>query len=387
MRANFGGAMNEQTRWLRRVSIAAGVALSYLGQAAASPRPGTYAQMVREPKTTMQVSGTSNRLQAVSPVDENVVWASGLNGTYVVTTDGGATWRAGVVPGAETLQFRDVQAVSEGVAYLLAAGQGSNSRIYKTENGGRNWTLQFVAPDDPSYFYDCFAFWTPERGITMADGINATGQFPAIRTTDGKKWKDISLPAAQKDEGAFAASGTCVATLGETRAWIVTTNSRVFASSDRGERWASYLTPIAGGTGTSGVFTVAFRDGRHGVIGGGDFSSARILDNFARSRDGGKTWHLTPQAPVPGAIFGLAYAQSMSDRKREVADEDRGRGDSRQEQTKVVVTGPGGAAWTTDEGENWNPLPDVAGYWAVAFANEHDGWLVGTGGRILKITF
>ena len=186
MRANFGGAMNEQTRWLRRVSIAAGVALSYLGQAAASPRPGTYAQMVREPKTTMQVSGTSNRLQAVSPVDENVVWASGVNGTYVVTTDGGATWRAGVVPGAETLQFRDVQAVSEGVAYLLAAGQGSNSRIYKTENGGRNWTLQFVAPDDPGYFYDCFAFWTPESGITMADGINATGQFPAIRTTDGK---------------------------------------------------------------------------------------------------------------------------------------------------------------------------------------------------------
>jgi len=105
------------------------------------------------------------------------------------------------------------------------------------------------------------------------------------------------------------------------------------------------------------------------------------------SGDGGKTWHLTPQAPVPGAIFGLAYAQSTSDRKREVADEDRGRGDSRREQTKVVVTGPGGAAWTTDEGENWNPLPDVAGYWAVAFANEHDGWLVGTGGRILKITF
>jgi len=231
-----------------------------------------------------------------------------------VTTDGGATWRAGVVPGAETLQFRDVQAVSEGVAYLLAAGQGSNSRIYKTENGGRNWTLQFVAPDDPSYFYDCFAFWTPERGITMADGINATGQFPGIRTTDGKKWKSISLPAAQKDEGAFAASGTCVATLGETRAWNRHYEFRVFASSDRGERWASYLTPIAGGTGSSGVFTVAFRDGRHGVIGGGDFSSAKILDNFARSRDGGKTWHLTPQAPVraPSSAWPTRRARAIA---------------------------------------------------------------------------
>src|SRR5438270_8107226 len=157
--------MNEQTRWLRRVSIAAGVALSCLGQAAASPRPGTYAQMVREPKTMMQVSGTSNRLQAVSPVDENVVWASGLNGTYVVTTDGGATWRAGVVPGAETLQFRDVQAFSASVAYLMSIGTSpTDFRIYKTEDGGASWTIQFEN-QNPNAFYDGFAFWTPHRGI------------------------------------------------------------------------------------------------------------------------------------------------------------------------------------------------------------------------------
>jgi len=223
-------------KWLHRSSLAAVAALCCWGQAAASPRP----------TTTPQVSGTTSRLQAVSPVDKNVVWASGVNGTYVVTTNGGATWRAGVVPGAETLRFRDVQGVSERIAYLLAAGTGSDSRIYKTENGGQTWTLQFQAPDDPSYFYDCFAFWTPKRGITMADAINATGRSPAIRTTDGSTWKAIHLRPAQKDEGAFAASGTCVATQGETRAWIVTTNSRVFASNDGGERWAAYLAPIAG---------------------------------------------------------------------------------------------------------------------------------------------
>jgi hypothetical protein len=29
----------------------------------------------------------------------------------------------------------------------------------------------------------------------------------------------------------------------------------------------------------------------------------------------------------------------------------------------------------------------VTGYWAVAFASPEAGWLVGTGGRILKISF
>jgi hypothetical protein len=88
------------------------------------------------PTLTPQVSGTANRLQAVSPVNESVVWASGVAGTFVLTKNGGRTWQAGVVPGAGTLQFRDVHGVSEKVAYLLSAGEGSNTRIYKTKDGG-----------------------------------------------------------------------------------------------------------------------------------------------------------------------------------------------------------------------------------------------------------
>src|SRR4029077_3970231 len=110
------------------------------------------------PTLTPQQSGTTNSLQAISPVNARVAWASGTSGTYVVTTDGGETWRAGVVPGADALEFRDVEGVSERVAYLMAAGPGEDSRIYKTEDGGATWSLQFQN-EDPSAFYDCFAFW------------------------------------------------------------------------------------------------------------------------------------------------------------------------------------------------------------------------------------
>lgn len=172
----------------------------------------------RTPRLTPQQSGTTNRLQAISPVDARVVWASGVGGTYALTTDGGATWRGRVVPGAGNLQFRDVQGVSAKVAYLLAAGVGTDSRIYKTEDGGETWSLQFEN-QDPNGFYDCFAFWSPKRGITMADSVN--GRFPVIKTTDGETWTDIGdqLPAALPGEAAFAAVSPALATEGRPGDW------------------------------------------------------------------------------------------------------------------------------------------------------------------------
>jgi hypothetical protein len=54
----------------------------------------------------------------------------------------------------------------------------------------------------------------------------------------------------------------------------------------------------------------------------------------------------------------------------------------------VITANDGGAAWTPDEGTTWFTLPDVTGFWAVAFASPKAGWLVnGTDGRILKISF
>ena len=53
----------------------------------------------------------------------------------------------------------------------------------------------------------------------------------------------------------------------------------------------------------------------------------------------------------------------------------------------IVTANSGGAAWTPDEGTTWYVLPGVSGCWAVAFANPGAGWLVGTNGQIIKISF
>src|SRR3954470_20047963 len=156
---------------------------------AAARRPAAFS-----PTLTPQQSGTLNRLQAVSPVNAKVVWASGVGGTFALTTDGGEHWTSRVVPGAETLQFRDVEGVSDKVAYLLSAGVGTDSRIYKTEDSGNTWTLQFQN-EDPNGFYDCFAFFNPRRGITMADAVNGRFRSSAPRTVATGRTSATICPA------------------------------------------------------------------------------------------------------------------------------------------------------------------------------------------------
>ncbi len=350
------------------------IALAATGCSSAGGPPagrGAYASPDGAPMLAPQQSGTTNRLQAVSPVSDRIVWVSGVGGSYALTTDGGDTWRGGVVAGADSLEFRDVEGLSESMAYLLASGPGDRSRIYRTRDGGRSWSLQFTSRDT-SAFYDCFAFWDQHRGFTMSDASG--GRFPAIRITTGETWSDIGdrLPPPQAGEGAFAASGTCTATAGARHGWIATgaaARARVLATSDGGESWRAYETPIIHGTATSGGTSIEFRDTLNGILGGGEIAEPdSFTDNVARSSDGGRTWRLATRTPFPGAIYGLAYVPGQ-----------RGR--------TVVATGPGGAAWSADEGERWTALEGVKGYWAVGFASPKAGWLVGTEGRILKIAF
>ncbi len=320
-------------------------------------------------RLTPQVSGTTALLQAVSVISDQVAWVSGHEGSYARTTNGGTTWTVGKVPGADTLQFRDVEAFSADEAYLMAAGPGEMSRIYHTSDGGANWTLE-IQNAEPKAFYDCFAFWDRTHGVVLSDQVG--GRTVMLETTDGLSWSELAttrVPAPAGTEGGFAASGTCLITMGKSLGWVATgagSAARVFISTDRGGQWTAITTPIAAGP-TAGLATIAFRDERHGTALGGDVgkNDDKTSNNVTITSDGGRNWKLGSRPPFAGGVFGSAYAIGMAP-------------------PALVAVGPGGMARSDNDGKSWQPL-DTLAYWSVGFGKRSTGWAVGPKGRIVKI--
>jgi photosystem II stability/assembly factor-like uncharacterized protein len=338
---------------MRRINIAlAGLfLLSACGSAAAQWRT--------------QPSNVTADLRGLSVVSPFIVWVSGTRGTYARTTDGGATWQSGTVSGAAELDFRDVEAFDANTAYLLSAGKDRQSRIYKTTDGGAHWTLQFTNRL-PEAFFDAMAFWDRDHGIAMSDPVN--GRFVMAATENGgTTWADVpstNIPPAMNGEGAFAASGTCLAAQGQMNAWFVTGGAvaRVFRSTDRGRTWTVTNVPISSGVESAGIFSVAFDDAMHGVIVGGDYRKPNEAgDNVAVSADGGRNWKLSAGPRPAGYRSGAVFVAPLA----------------------VIAVGTSGSDVSTDGGVSWTRL-DGENYNSVA-ARRGVVWAVGPQGRIAKL--
>ena len=317
---------------------------------------------------TDQPSGVTARLRGVSAVSDRVAWASGNGGTVLRTSDAGATWQSSKVPGAEKLDFRDVDAVSEQIAYVLSIGSGESSRIYKTIDSGRTWTLQFTNTD-PKAFFDAMAFSDADHGVAFSDSVG--GQLVILRTDNGGRvWTRVpadSLPPALENEGAFAASGTNVAVYGRDQVWIGTSTSRVLRSIDGGRTWTAAATPLATGS-SAGIFSIAFRDADHGIVVGGDYRKENeAVDNAAITNDGGRTW--TRVSGLSGFRSVVAYLPGAAT-------------------PTLIAVGPQGADQSTDDGRTWTPLAGATGLHTFAVAKRgRAGWGAGENGRIMRFAY
>ncbi len=321
------------------------------------------------PRWTTQTSGVNQRLRGVSAVSETVAWASGAGATVLRTVDGGITWQKLNVT-TEVLDFRDVDAIDTQTAYVMSIGNGPASRIYKTSNAGKTWDLQFKN-EDPKAFLDAMSFWDANHGIAFGDSVDK--QFYILTTADGgRTWSRVptaNLPPAQVNEGAFAASGTNIAVFGKSHAWIGTgaaAKSRVLRTTDGGRTWQVADTPLASGP-SSGIFSIAFRDAKHGVIAGGDYKKEQeAVDNLAVTSDGGITWTLVKG--LSGFRSVVAYVPGMKT-------------------PALIAVGPSGGDYSLDDGRTWQPI-DGPGFDTFTFARgKQVGWGAGAGGKLGKLTF
>ena len=323
--------------------------------------------LLTAPRWTMQTSGVNVRLRGVSAVSEKVAWASGAGSTVLRTADGGATWQKLNVT-TDTLDFRDIDAIDAQTAYTLSIGNGPDSRIYKTTDAGKTWVLQF-RNEDQKAFLDAMSFWDANNGIVFGDSVD--GQLYILTTNDGgRKWSRIppaNLPPALEGEGAFAASGTNIALFGQTHAWIGTgagAKARVLRTSDRGRTWQVADTPLAAGP-SSGIFSIAFRDAKHGIVAGGDYRKEKeAVDNLAVTNDGGMTWTLVKG--LSGFRSVVAYVPGTK---------------------TLIALGPSGGDYSTDDGQTWKPI-DGQGFDTFSFIpRKSTGWGAGANGSIGHLVY
>jgi photosystem II stability/assembly factor-like uncharacterized protein len=313
-------------------------------------------------------TGTAAELRGLSVLDAQHAWASGSGGTVVRTRDGDRWETLSPPAGGEKLDFRDVESLGGEVVVLMSAGTGDAARIYRSIDGGATWTLADTNPDKDG-FYDALAFWDRQNGLVMGDPVS--GRFVVRVTSDGgATWRvpeNFSMPAALSNEGAFAASGTCLFALrGGQDAWFVTGGAsvaRVFHSRDRGRTWTVAETPAPKGNASSGLFSVAFLDARRGFAAGGDYKQPDFKGvNGIRTEDGGATWTPAPLSatgfysavvPIPGA------------------------------KDELAAVGLAGEAVSRDAGRTWTKTGDVPMN-AVAFGASASGWAVGPKGSALR---
>ncbi len=351
----------------RVLRLALGLAGSALFLLAASISAQPQAQA---PAWRVQASPVNVELRGLAVVSDRVAWASGSKGTILRTIDGEA-WNVIEVAGAEALDFRDIEAWDENNAIALSIGSGASSNVYKTTDGGKTWRRVF-ANTEPTGFWDALAFWDRDHGALFGDPVR--GRFDVFTTSDaGESWvrvPDAGMPAALENEGAFAASGSCLA-VGPGRSLAFVTGgareSRVFISVNGGRSFSVTTSPVPAGAASKGLFSIAWLDEKTLLTVGGDYKEP-TLDGIkaSLSPDGGGRWMSV--ASNPGFLSSVVRGP---------------------EPGSVVAVGLAGTGLSADGGRTWTAI-DAAPYNTVGFAPSGDskanaaGWAVGPKGVIAR---
>ena len=314
----------------------------------------------------MEDSGTSAGLRGIHAVSGGVVWASGTGGTVLRSEDSGYLWQeCAVPPGGAGLDFRGIWASDAQNALVLSSGPGLQSRLFRTTDGCSSWRLVF-SNQDSGGFWDGLLVVDHASGFIYGDpvtsGARTSGKdvaliLPALQTRDGgQTWSPGKPIQALPGESVFAASNSAM-TASQGWIWLGTSRGRVLRSRD-GAEWQSAPTPLASGNGSSGVFSLAFRDAKHGMAVGGDYRQPGSTEGTAAyTSDGGEHWNASLRPPH-GYRSAVAW------------DEDH---------QAWVTAGSNGSDISYDDGKTWQWL-DSGNWNALSLP-----WAVGPNGQIGKL--
>lgn len=300
----------------------------------------------------------STSIRSIEAVSANKVLFASSRGDIGITNNGGKTWNIKYLKYQDSIipHFRSTAKTKKAV---FALSVGNPALLYKMSNG--NNELVYTEKHE-KVFYDSMKFFADgKHGIAVGD---PTDTCPSIILTNdgGNSWSKIScesLPVFEDGEAFFAASNTNIKILGNT-VWIASggKKARVLKSTDKGQNWEIYDTPIVQGNGPEGIYSIDFYDENNGIVIGGNYSKAEENKaNKAITTDGGITWNLVANGKEPAYKSCIQYVPNTNGKE-------------------VFAVGKTGVSFSNNGGKNWKEVSKDS-YYTIQFIDRNTAWLSG----------
>lgn len=311
----------------------------------------------------IETSNSTASLRGIASVGGGIAWASGSGGTVLRTENGGSAWQTCAQPtGAAKLDFRGIQAWDENTAIVMSAGPGELSRLYKTTDGCRSWTL-LLTNHEKDGFWDAVQFTDRQHGTLVGDPVD--GHFVLLTTADGgTTW---TPPHAEPSD---AVSGQSIFAASNSSLLLRSPSSRAFCTGGPAGAMVveQSIGPQAGEAGpgktgfgnaasreelvnfskseSSGCFSLAEnRDNQGSVVAvGGDYAHPEERENTA--------WTTAIREDVENKahpLFRFSPAKTKPGGYRSAVAYDPQR-------KAWIAVGPGGTDLSMDDGQTWRAL-------------------------------
>ncbi len=301
----------------------------------------------------------SSSIRAIKVISENDLIYAGSKGDIGFTDDGGKTWSVELLKYNDSIipHFRSIAQNNNGTFALSVANP---ALLYKTSKG--NGTKLVYKEEHEKVFYDSMKFFSDGvHGIAVGD---PTENCPSIILTSngGNSWQKLScdkLPIFKDGEAFFAASNTNIAIIDKT-VWIASGGSkaRILKSTDYGNTWEIYDTPIIQGDGPQGIYSIDFYDENHGIAIGGNYAKPNDnCVNKAITTDGGKTWKIVANNQNPNYKSCVQYVPNTNGKE-------------------VFAVGKTGISFSNDGGHTWDEVSSDS-YYTIQFVDKNTAWLSG----------
>lgn len=260
----------------------------------------------------------------ISIVNDDVMWITDETGTkFSITKDGGKTWQQKSFPiMMSNYVIGGLKAINDSVAYVVVCEGFSLCGVFKTTDGGNNWTQQTNMFTKSGSYPNFVCFWNENEGVAVGDVV--TNYFEIYSTRDGgKTWKVVPDSLMPYAKGDYTYNRNKFYTRHGDAMYFVTGKGRIMRTLDKGKSWKILNTPLTSGEGMH----IEFRDVANGIV-------VNQTKQYCTT-DSGKTW--IPMS-LPNMYSQIKYFENNN---------------------LFVSTGLAGLSYSMDNGTHWLIAPQL----------------------------